>query len=257
MRKENGSPLRVDLLRPIEWIEANAADLGKTIFLNLPEMGAVGDAEVTYLGTCPPIKSGKGTIVTGKFIHRSDSTDVVTLCLDGEDEGTGVTRSHPYWSQDRKEFVRAGDLLVGESVDTAFGVRHVISVAPCNYRGLLYNLETIEHVYRAGYSGALVHNSCVGGVYTFRDALGRAYYIGQTSNFARRIMEHTHSGKLIAGSTIDKIVMTGTKLARELEEQHQIVLAGGINNLKNKVNPMGMARAHKIINPGDRRFLGY
>ncbi len=254
LRKPNGPPLRVDLLRPIEWIEANGADLGKTIFLNLPEMGAVGDAEVKYLGTCPPIKSGKGTVVTGKFIHRSDGTDVVTLQLSGEDRGTGVTRNHPYWSQDRREFVRVGDLRVGESIDTAFGMRRVASVAPCKYAGLLYNLETLEHVYRAGYSGALVHNAC-GGVYTFRDMAGKAYYVGQTSNFARRIAQHT-GNILLPGSTIQKIAMTGGKLAREVEEQHQIIQAGGIANLVNQRNPIGMARAYAIPTAA-KKFLGY
>ncbi len=161
LRKPNGPPLWVDLLRPIEWIEANGADQGKTIFLNLPEMGAVGDADVTYVGPCPPIMAGSGTVVTGKFIHQADLSNVVGLRLEGESEPTGVTRNHPYWSQDRMGYVEVGELRIGELLDTEFGLRRVVSAERFKYNGLLYNLETTEHVYCVGSLGALAHNSCL------------------------------------------------------------------------------------------------
>jgi len=71
-----------------------------------------------------------------------------------------VTRSHPYWSVDRQEFVPAGELRARERVDTRDGVRQVESTTAIDYRGKLYNLETAEHVFRVGAAGALVHNSC-------------------------------------------------------------------------------------------------
>ena len=53
MIKQNGLSLWIELLRSQNWIEATGAKAGKTIHLELPEMGAVGDAEVTYLGPAP------------------------------------------------------------------------------------------------------------------------------------------------------------------------------------------------------------
>jgi hypothetical protein len=161
MRKENGLQLWIQLLRPIEWLTENGVESQKTIPLNLPEMGAVGHALVTAVKPCPPIQSGNGTIVTGKFIHQCDGTNVVHLRLDGQSEPTGVTKNHPYWSEDRQDFVEVGSLRAGERVNTEFGLRRVVSIAPYRYTGMLYNLETMEHVYRVDSLGTLVHNDCL------------------------------------------------------------------------------------------------
>lgn len=161
MTKESGLGLCIDLLRPLPWIDEHNATPGSTIFIDLYEMGAVGDAEVTYVGPCPEIQSGEGTIVTGTFKHQADKTsNVVRLKLEDQTELTGVTDNHPYWSEDRREFVEVGELRVGELVDTARGLKHVVSVTPDAHNGFLYNLETTEHVYRVGSLGTLVHNSC-------------------------------------------------------------------------------------------------
>jgi hypothetical protein len=162
MRKESGLSLWIDLLRPREWVENVGARPGATIFLDLFDMGAIGDAEVTDLGPCPPIKPGNGTVVTGKFIHQADAnSNVIRLRVEGQKEPTSVTSNHPYWSEDRKEYVEVGRLRIGELVNTEFGVRRVESVTPySDYSGLLYNLETTEHVYRVGSLGTLVHNAC-------------------------------------------------------------------------------------------------
>jgi hypothetical protein len=162
MQKESGLGLWIDLLRPLEWIDEHNAQRGSTIYIELPEMGAVGDAEVTYLGPCPEIKPGKGTVVTGTFKHQADeNSNVVHLKLEGQVELTGVTDNHAYWSVDRQDFVEVGNLRIGELVDTEFGLRKVVSATPIEYTGFLYNLETTEHVYRVGSLGTLVHNSCV------------------------------------------------------------------------------------------------
>jgi len=160
MRKTNGLSLWIELLRPLEWVEETGAAPGKLIQLELAEMGAVGEAAVTKIGPCPPIKPGDGTVVTGKFVHQCDGSNVLKLRVEGQQEATCVTGNHYYWSADRGDFVEAGKLRVGESVDTVFGPSHVTSVVPYEYMGLLYNLETSEHVYRVGSWGTLVHNSC-------------------------------------------------------------------------------------------------
>jgi len=98
MRKQNGLSLWIELLRPQEWIKSAGAKVRKTIDLDLAELGAVGEAEVIKIEPCPVIKPGKGTIVTGKFVHESDGKNVVELRLEGQAEPTGVTTNHPYWS---------------------------------------------------------------------------------------------------------------------------------------------------------------
>lgn len=162
MTKESGLGLWIDLLRPLTWIEEHNAKPGSTISIDLYEMGAVGDAEVTYVGPCPPIQPGTGAVVTGTFKHQADeNSNVVNLKLEDQIELTGVTANHPYWSEDRQDFVEVGNLRVGELVDTEYGLKHVVSVTPIEYSEFLYNLETTEHVYRVGSLGTLVHNSCV------------------------------------------------------------------------------------------------
>lgn len=162
MEKEGGSSLSIDLLRSLEWIKQQQATVGSTIYLELPEMGAVGDATVTYLGPCPRIKPGKGTPVTGKFKHRADAdSGVVKLRLEGQEQATGVTANHLYWSVKRRAFAPVGQLREGEIVDTVLGERRVVSITPVEYTGFLYNLETLEHVFRVDSLGTLVHNTCI------------------------------------------------------------------------------------------------
>ncbi len=162
MRKSAGGALTIELLRPMEWIEAYGAQPGSTIHLDLHEMGAVGDATVIAINDCPPIQTGVGTVVTGKFVHQCvPGTKLVHLRIAGQSEPTGVTDNHPYWSVDRHDFVPVGELRVAELIDTEFGPRRVESITPwTGFDGLLYNLETTEHVFRVGTVGSLVHNSC-------------------------------------------------------------------------------------------------
>jgi hypothetical protein len=174
MKKEKGLRLWIDLLRPLDWVELNGVGLGKSIFLDLPEMGAVGWAEVTSLGPCPKINGGKGSVVTGRFVHESDGTDVVRLTLEGETGATTLTANHLYWSVVRQDFVPAGNLLAGEEVDTFHGTSRVLSVTPIDFKGLLHNLESHQqHVFRVGSLGTLVHNFCLHRIYN--DARGRVH----------------------------------------------------------------------------------
>ncbi len=164
MTKESGLGLWIELLRPLAWIEEHEAEPGRSIYLEMHEMGAVGEAEVVRIGPCPPIQPGDGgAVVTGRFKHEADANSgVVHLELEDQIEPTGVTDNHPYWSVDRREFIPAGHLGVGELVDTIHDPKRVVSVTPIDHNGFLYNLETTEHVYRVGSVGTLVHNACAG-----------------------------------------------------------------------------------------------
>ena len=159
--KENGRWLTVELLRPLDWIEDEEAAVGETIYLDLEEMGAIGDAEVVSIEPCPPIQPGKANIITGKFIHEVEQGEVIELRFAHQLEATRVTKNHPYWSADRHDFIPAGELREGEQVESLTGPTRVASITPSDYSGLVYNLEIHgEHVYRVGSSGLLAHNAC-------------------------------------------------------------------------------------------------
>jgi hypothetical protein len=161
MAKPTGRSLWIELLRPVEWIEEHQASIGSTIFVDLHEMGAVGDAEVLAIGPCPEIQPGEGATVTGTFKHEVDADSrVIQLQIEDQPEPTTVTANHPYWSVDRQDFVPAGELRNGETVDTQQGLQHVAATTEIAYSGYLHNLETTEHVFRVGSFGTLVHNSC-------------------------------------------------------------------------------------------------
>lgn len=154
---ESQEEVTIQLLRPLGWIYAQNAWLGNKIPLELTELHVNGEAVVTYVGSCPPIRPGPGNVVTGKYIHQS-ADNLIDLSIEGENQPTGVTTNHPYWSVDRQCFLQAGDLKRGEHVETRYGPRQVVSLTPRGNQPV-YNLEVHgEHVYRVGTLGTLVHN---------------------------------------------------------------------------------------------------
>jgi hypothetical protein len=213
MTKEEGGTLRVQLLRPIEWLVTEAviliadADdpqslfvnvpsipaapdtedyklqrllLGQTIHLDLPELGAQGPAMVTAIDPCPPLdKPQPGRrMVTGAFRHSA--ANVVDLQVGSESESFGVTDNHPFWSVDRGEFVEAGLLRIGEQLQCADGtITQVTRITPRRGPPVeVYNFEVdAEHVYHVGTSGVLVHNACHGYA-IFNRVTGEVYKFG-------------------------------------------------------------------------------
>ena len=164
LRKESGGLLRAKLLRPVAWIEAAGVKEGATFFLNLPEMGAVGEAYVEAILPCPPIEKGPGNVVTGVFAHEADpETRILSITLANGAYIKGVTDNHPFYSVDRNEFVEIGRMREGESVKIQDGVTRIAQIDSRYARPgeMLYNLETHnEHVYQVTTAGILVHNSC-------------------------------------------------------------------------------------------------
>ncbi|MFN7769685.1 MAG: polymorphic toxin-type HINT domain-containing protein, partial [Planctomycetaceae bacterium] len=195
MQKPHGGTLDIVLLRPLAWLaeqvdefeqltraDSNASALGHAvgcrqnhagvqldsdvgqdscwIHLALPELGAVGPAEVLAIEPCPPLASGPGRTVTGTFAHAA--ADVLDLEIEGLDTPLGCTANHPFWSTDRQDFVPAGALTIGEHLRTESGtLRQVTRITP--RRGppvAVFNLEVdAEHVYYVSTAGVLVHNA--------------------------------------------------------------------------------------------------
>ena len=165
MTKESGRALRINLLRSVVWIESVGAVEGGKFHLDLPEMGAIGDAHVEAVLPCPPIHPGAGNVVTGTFAHEADpETRILSVAFSDGAYLKGVTDNHPFWSVEANDFVAIGELREGDRVMA--GDRDV-SIARVDSRfaqpgEMLYNLETHnEHVYQVSVSGILVHNSCV------------------------------------------------------------------------------------------------
>jgi hypothetical protein len=162
MTKASGKLLHIKLARPLAWIEQVGAREGGSLDMDLPEMGAVGIADVLAIHACPPLKPGPGNVVTGTFAHEADN-NLITLKLSDDIDPIGVTDNHPFWSEDRRNFIPSGDLKPGERVRTRSGTAEVSAVArrPLQTGERVYNLEVhSEHVYQVTFGGVLVHNSC-------------------------------------------------------------------------------------------------
>lgn len=189
MQKPDGSDLRIEMLRPVDWLADQTASLidlqtagwfardgllldearweaaivGRTTQLNLPEMGAAGPAKMVAVQPCPKLEPNSGDnrqLITATFQHSSG--DVLDLHIHGESEPIGSTANHPFWSEDRQAFIPAGELLPGETLRRADNtLTQLTRITP--RRGppvAVYNLEVnAEHVYFVGNDGVLVHNT--------------------------------------------------------------------------------------------------
>ncbi|MFN9372459.1 MAG: DNA/RNA non-specific endonuclease, partial [Planctomycetaceae bacterium] len=147
----------------IEPITADSSTQSPWIFLTLHELEAVGPAEIVGVGPCPELEPGEGRLVTGTFSHQSG--EVFDIAVDGLTEPIGCTGAHPFWSEDRHEFIPARALRPGETLRTESGtLRQITRITP--RRGppvSVFNFEVdAEHVYYVSVDGVLVHNTYVG-----------------------------------------------------------------------------------------------
>ncbi|VTS04850.1 Uncharacterized protein OS=Planctomyces maris DSM 8797 GN=PM8797T_02084 PE=4 SV=1: PT-HINT [Tuwongella immobilis] len=162
--------MEAELLRSVDWFNAHAVPpVGQSMRLDLPEMGAEGDAIVTSIEACPEIAPGRGRLVVSRFRHSQG--EVYDLRLVGSDGIIGVTAHHPLWSATRGAWVSAAELEPGEhlrgitqTADSGIGegAGVVVAVASLLPRGQepVYNIEVEgDHCYRVGEQGLLVHNS--------------------------------------------------------------------------------------------------
>lgn len=160
-KQDDNGGLDIQLLRPHEWLDTQGVQPGGTIYLNMPEMGAVGDAKVLSITPAPKIQQGQGNVVTGKYIHQS--ANCIDLHIEGQDNPIGCTDNHPFWSEDRQDFVPVGELYEGERILLYNGeTARIAQKLPRPGPETVYNLEIWgEHVYYVGESGVLVHNCVV------------------------------------------------------------------------------------------------
>jgi hypothetical protein len=139
--------------------------LGLAVQMDLPELGLTGEAIVESIEPFSAVSAGPGQVVTATFHHGS--ADTIDLSIAGDSRGTGnvetigTTSNHPFWSQDRQEFIEAGSLALGERLVTHQGeAKRVVNKLPRPGPEPVFNIEVWgEHVYYAGRSAALVHNT--------------------------------------------------------------------------------------------------
>ena len=178
--------------------------VGSKIFVDLPEHGISADFTVREIRPCPTPIAGDGYLVTTKFIH--ENAEILDLWIEGSNEPIGTTASHPFWSEDRQQFVAAGELRVGENLLLADDTtRRVESITLRPIRETVYNIEVDgEHVFYVGKDGVLVHNSCGRySVYVLKDRVGNVVYWGITKqSVVRRALQHFHDGKIFHKMTV-------------------------------------------------------
>ena len=143
------------------WIESVERNNSGQVWLEFEELGIADWATLQATEPCPSDILGEGRLVTGTFEHSSG--EVLNLFIAGEANPIGSTANHPFWSEDRQDFVQAGSLNPGEHLRFADGPTTTLErTEPIAEQLPVYNLEVDgEHVYYVGESGVLVHNSCV------------------------------------------------------------------------------------------------
>lgn len=155
--RDGGGWVDVVLLRTEEWLTANGVAVGGAVELDLEEMSVCGPASVLAVEPVLVSLHGEGRMVTGTF-HHTDG-DIGDLRVWGEPEPIGVTCGHLFWSVDRGDWVRVGELQPGETVEVWGGLQMVESYTPNVRVGPVYNIEVEgDHCYRVGEQGILVHN---------------------------------------------------------------------------------------------------
>lgn len=158
LERDDGVMVDIQLLRPVDWLEAVGLTEGAEFHVTLPHTHATGVARVFEVGPCPSIAEGEGNVVIGRFETRN-AHDLVIVTLD---DGTSITGTciHPVWSLDRLEWVELGQLKEGEVLLGIDGPVNVGRIKFLNASQPVYNLEILgEHVYCVGKLGVLSHNT--------------------------------------------------------------------------------------------------
>ena len=166
LQKADGGLLEIEMIRSLDWIEEHEARPGRTIYLEMEELGAVGDAQVLMIADCPPIADGPGQVVISTFAHPA-SHKILDVTIEGESPGSsetiGVTSSHPFWSVEHQMFVPVGQFETGKIVKSIDGQsKQITCILPRpGVPVRVYNFEVNgEHVYFVSRARLLVHNNC-------------------------------------------------------------------------------------------------
>jgi hypothetical protein len=242
--KDDGSLVKMELLRPDEWVREEQVQVGHSIELDLMEFGADGPATILGIEDAPPVKPGPGSVVTGKFVH--ESAQVLDLTIEELDSPIGTTATHPFWSQDRKAFIPAMELVAGERLGTLDGATlRLTSITPRAGPETVYNLEVnVEHVFYVSSRGLLVHNYCkwtdqgIYVLYEMQNGIKKVVYVGRGDVLARKAKHAADPDK--AKYLFETIIAGNLKKANAKGiEQGLIEKFGGAVSMNNgKINQL-------------------
>ncbi len=183
LEKPDRSKARIQVARPLWWFEATEAKVGSKIDLSIHEAGIDGIAEVLHIGPCT-VDSRENKpgiqVVIGKIEH--ENAVVWDLIFNGDTaKPLGVTANHPLFSQDRNDWVPAGELKTNEQVRTIRSTAKLTEKTQRPGRHKVYNMEVHRsHSYYVSQFAILAHN-------TGLDCTKTPVYRGGTSTTARPI----------------------------------------------------------------------
>src|SRR5690606_25623325 len=121
------------------------------------DLTASGIAHVLSVSDAPALADGARCPVTGTFQHVA--AEVQRLQLEGYAEPLQATPSHPLFSADRNDWVAAGDVKLGERLQTADGTVRLAARLPALRHAPVFNLEVAErHAFYVHDAGVLAHN---------------------------------------------------------------------------------------------------
>ncbi len=143
------------LLRPRTWLDQADPDNDRVITIDIPEFGLRTDAHV--INTRPAsIAHGTGRVVLATVRHRAGTLFELTF----EDNAIEATASHPFFSLDRNDWVAAGDLQLGERIQTRAAETRLASRTRVPGNHPVYNLQIeTDQEYLVGTLALRVHNT--------------------------------------------------------------------------------------------------
>ena len=201
IKSPSGKEVKGTILRPLSWLTENDVKVGNVIYLILSDMNIKGNAEIISVCECPAIEAGDGPVITGTFQHLADN--IFNIYVENEKTPIGATSEHPFWSNDRQNFIPAKELRVGEELETSLGKSNrVTSIEPRGGEEMVYGLEVAgEHVYHVTSNSLLVHNSSV---YSqgnpaddsFNLLLGLGYHVDPTKRHATESLLERFAARL-------------------------------------------------------------
>ena len=165
LEKTDGSIAELEVARPLWWFEQTGAKVGATIDLAMYEVGIEGEARVLRIGPCDADSrenSPKSAIVIGTIKH--ENAIVLDLVFNGDtNKPLGVTANHPIYSEDRNDWIAAGELEINENMRTVDGSAALTAKSKRAGRETVYNLEVHRaHSYYVSHLGILAHNTGIG-----------------------------------------------------------------------------------------------
>jgi hypothetical protein len=187
----------IELLRSLKWIREVGAAPRRFIDIELAEMGLRGVAKVVSIRPSPKIKPGAGRVVLMTVTHLDQG--VMEIEFAGLKKALEPTVSHPLFSEDRNDWVPAGQLRVGERIRTRSGTARIAALRWKSGEHRVYNIEVeADHAYFVTRLDLLSHNTnpC-GGTYKLVDSnTGEVVRTGRTKNLEVRQKQHARDPEL-------------------------------------------------------------